>query len=37
MDYFDTFGENNCIQNAKYNNNLSHLLFFPIDFPEPDD
>ena len=23
------------IQNAKYNNKLSHLLFFPIDFPEP--
>ena len=23
------------IQNAKYNNKLSHLLFFPIDFPDP--
>ena len=23
------------IQNAKYNNKLSDLLFFPIDFPEP--
>ena len=35
----DTFGEKTTvlIQNAKYNNNLSHLLFFPIDFPEPDD
>jgi len=30
-------GENTTvlIQNAKYNNKLSHLLFFPIDFPEP--
>ena len=35
----DTFGDKTTvlIQNAKYNNNLSHLLFFPIDFPEPDD
>ena len=35
----DTFGEKTTvlIQNAKYNNNLSHLLFFPIDFPEPND
>jgi len=34
----DSFGENTTvlIQNAKYNNKLSHLLFFPIDFPEPD-
>ena len=33
----DTFGESTTvlIQNAKYNNELSHLLFFPIDFPEP--
>ena len=33
----DTFGEITTvlIQNAKYNNKLSHLLFFPIDFPEP--
>tara|TARA_B100000212_G_C27290653_1_gene497124 strand:- start:125 stop:742 length:618 start_codon:yes stop_codon:yes gene_type:complete len=33
----DSLGENTSvlIQNAKYNNNLSHLLFFPIDFPEP--
>ncbi len=33
----DTLGENTTvlIQNAKYNNKLSHLLFFPIDFPEP--
>ena len=32
----DTFGEKTTvlIQNAKYNNNLSYLLFFPIDFPE---
>ena len=36
---YDTFGEKTTvlIQNAKYNNNLSHLLFFPIDFPEPND
>ena len=35
----DTFGDKTTvlIQNAKYNNNLSHLLFFPIDFPEPND
>ena len=35
----DTFGESTTvlIQNAKYNNELSHLLFFPIDFPEPTD
>ena len=33
----DTFGESTTvlIQNAKYNLNLSHLLFFPIDFLEP--
>ena len=33
----DTLGENTTvlIQNAKYNSKLSHLLFFPIDFPEP--
>lgn len=33
----DSFGEMTTvlIQNAKYNNNLSYLLFFPIDFPEP--
>ena len=33
----DTLGENTTvlIQNAKYNNKLSHLLFFPVDFPEP--
>ena len=33
----DSLGENTTvlIQNAKYNNKLSHLLFFPIDFPEP--
>ena len=32
----DTFGEKTTvlIQDAKYNNNLSYLLFFPIDFPE---
>ena len=35
----DTFGESTTvlIQDAKYNNELSHLLFFPIDFPEPND
>ena len=35
----DAFGESTTvlIQNAKYNNKLSHLLFFPIDFPEPTD
>ena len=35
----DSLGENTTvlIQNAKYNNKLSHLLFFPIDFPEPND
>ena len=33
----DSLGENTTvlIQNAKYNNKLSHSLFFPIDFPEP--
>ena len=33
----DSLGENTTvlIQNAKYNNKLSHLLFFPMDFPEP--
>ena len=33
----DTFGEITTvlIQKAKYNNKLSHLLFFPADFPEP--
>ena len=33
----DTFGENTTvlIQNAKYNNKLSHVLFFPDTFPEP--
>ena len=33
----DSFGENTTvlIQNAKYNNKLSHLLFFPIEFAEP--
>ena len=33
----DSLGENTTvlIQNAKYNNKLSHLLFFPIDFAEP--
>ncbi len=33
----DSLGENTTvlIQNAKYNNKLSHLLFFPIDFPDP--
>ena len=33
----DTFGEITTvlIQKAKYNNKLSHLLFFPDDFPEP--
>ena len=33
----DTFGESTTvlIQNVKYNIKLSHLLFFPIDFPEP--
>ena len=35
----DTFGESTTvlIQNAKYNVKLSHLLFFPLDFPEPID
>ena len=35
----DSFGKKTTvlIQNAKYNNNLSYLLFFPIDFPEPND
>ena len=33
----DSFGENTTvlIQNAKYNNKLSHLLFFPTEFSEP--
>jgi outer membrane lipoprotein-sorting protein len=33
----DIFGEVTTvlIQNAKYNKQLSHLLFFPDDFPEP--
>ena len=33
----DTFGEITTvlIQKAKYNNKLSHLLFFPDNFPEP--
>ena len=33
----DPFGERTTvlIQNAKYNKNLSYLLFFPIEFPEP--
>ena len=33
----DSFGERTTvlIQNAKYNKNLSYLLFFPIEFPEP--
>ena len=33
----DTFGQKTTvlIQDAKYNKNLSYLLFFPIDFPEP--
>ena len=33
----DSLGENTTvlIQNAKYNNELSHLLFFPVNFPEP--
>ena len=33
----DTFGETTTvlIQKAVYNENLSHLLFFPDDFPEP--
>ena len=33
----DSLGENTTvlIQNAKYNNKLSHLLFFPINFPDP--
>ncbi len=33
----DTFGEITTvlIQKAKYNKKLSHLLFFPDDFPEP--
>ena len=33
----DSFGENTTvlIQNAKYNNKLSHVLFFPDTFPEP--
>ena len=33
----DSLGENTTvlIQNAKYNNKLSHLLFFPENFPEP--
>ena len=33
----DSLGENTTvlIQNAQYNNKLSHLLFFPDNFPEP--
>ena len=33
----DSLGENTTvlIQNAKYNNELSHVLFFPDNFPEP--
>ena len=33
----DSFGDETTvlIQNAKYNKKLSHLLFFPEDFPEP--
>ena len=33
----DTFGESTTvlIQKAIYNESLSHLLFFPDDFPEP--
>ena len=33
----DSLGENTTvlIQNATYNNKLSHLLFFPENFPEP--
>ena len=33
----DTLGENTTvlIQNARYNNKLSHVLFFPDTFPEP--
>ena len=33
----DSLGENTTvlIQNARYNYNLSHLLFFPENFPEP--
>ena len=33
----DSLGENTTvlIQNAKYNNKLSHVLFFPENFPEP--
>ena len=33
----DSLGENTTvlIQNARYNNKLSHLLFFPENFPEP--
>ena len=36
---YDIFGEKTTvlIQNAKYNNKLSHLLFFPDNFPEPSD
>ena len=32
----DIFGKKTTvlIQNAKYNNKLSHLLFFPDDFPD---
>ena len=35
----DTFGDKTTvlIQNAKYNNDLSYLLFFPIKFPEPNE
>merc|ERR1711991_917160 len=33
----ESLGENTTvlIQNAKYNNKLSHVLFFPDTFPEP--
>ena len=33
----DSLGENTTvlIQNARYNAKLSHLLFFPENFPEP--
>ncbi len=35
----DAMGENTTvlIQDAKYNNKLSHVLFFPITFPEPNE
>ena len=33
----DSLGEKTTVlfQNARYNNKLSHLLFFPVNFPEP--